>query len=227
MKLSNETIGALKNFAAINSQIVLNPGNVIKTMSESKTILSSATIVEDIPSQIGIYDLHEFLGAIGMFEDPELTFDPEFKSVRISQDRQAIKYFFSEPSILTSPSKDVVMPSTEVAFTLTQENMASIRKAASALGINTAVITGKSGENTASIVVTDVDDPTSNSFEIELEDITREEEAFRLVFNIGNFKFANGDYDVAITKKLISHFKNTKDPVEYWVALEKNSSYGD
>ena len=164
MKLSNETIGALKNFAAINSQIVLNPGNVIKTMSESKTILSSATIVEDIPAQIGIYDLHEFLGAIGMFEDPELTFDPEFKSVRISQERQAIKYFFSEPSILTSPSKDVVMPSTEVAFTLTQENMASIRKAASALGINTAVITGKSGENTASIVVTDVDDPTSNSF---------------------------------------------------------------
>ena len=105
--------------------------------------------------------------------------------------------------------------------------MASIRKAASALGINTAVITGKAGENTASIVVTDVDDPTSNSFEIELEDITREEEAFRLVFNIANFKFTNGDYDVAITKKLISHFKNTKEPVEYWVALEKNSSYGD
>ena len=66
-----------------------------------------------------------------------------------------------------------------------------------------------------------------NTFEIELEDITREEEAFRLVFNIGNFKFINGDYDVSITKKLISHFKHTKESVEYWVALEKNSSYGD
>ena len=227
MKLSNETIGTLKNFAAINSQIVLKPGKTIKTMSETKTILSAATIAEDIPSEIGIYDLHEFLGAIGMFEDPELTFDPEYKSVRISQDRQAIKYFFSDSSILTSPSKDVIMPSNEVSFTLTQENMSSIRKAASALGINTAVITGNAGENTASIIVTDVNDATSNTFEIELEDITREEEAFRLVFNIGNFKFINGDYDVSITKKLISHFKHTKESVEYWVALEKNSSYGD
>ena len=227
MKLSNETISMLKNFASINSQIVLNPGNVIKTMSESKTILSAATIAEDIPSQIGIYDLHEFLGAMSMFEDPELTFDETFKSVRISQDRQAIKYFFSEPSILTSPQKDVVMPSTEIAFTLTQETLASIRKAASALGINTVVVTGEADENTGKIVVTDVDDPTSNSFEIELDGLTREEDAFKLVFNIGNFKFINGDYDVAITKKLISHFKHTKDPVEYWVALEKNSSYGE
>ena len=119
------------------------------------------------------------------------------------------------------------MPSNEVSFTLTQENMSSIRKAASALGINTAVITGNAGENTASIIVTDVNDATSNTFEIELEDVTREEEAFRLVFNIGNFKFINGDYDVSITKKLISHFKHTKESVEYWVALEKNSSYGD
>lgn len=227
MKLSNETIGSLKNFAAINSQIVLNPGNVIKTMSESKTILSSATVAEDIPSQIGIYDLHEFLGALGMFEDPELTFDDEYKSVKISQGRQAIKYFFSEPSILTTPSKDVVMPSVDVSFTLTQENMAAIRKAASALGINTAVITGKSGENSASVVVTDVNDATSNSFEIELDGCSRSEEGFKFVFNIANFKFINGDYDVAITKKLISHFKHTKEPVEYWVALEKNSSYGD
>ena len=227
MKLSNETISLLKNMAAINSQIVLNPGNVIKTMSESKTILSAASIAEDIPSQIGIYDLHEFLGAMSMFEDPELTFDEAFKSVRISQDRRAIKYFFSEPSILTSPQKDVVMPSTEIEFTLTQEVLASIRKAASALGINTVVVTGEADENVGKIVVTDVDDATSNSFEIELDGLKREEDAFRLVFNIGNFKFINGDYDVAITKKLISHFKHTKDPVEYWVALEKNSTYGE
>ena len=227
MKLSNETIAMLKSFASINSQVVLNPGNVVKTMSESKTILATTTIAEDIPAQIGIYDLHEFLGAVGMFEEPELTFDDQHKSVRISQGRQSINYFFSEPSILTSPSKDVVMPSTEVAFSLTQDIMGSIRKAASALGINTAVITGKPNENTATIVVTEVTDATSNSFEIELDDCTRQEEGFRLIFNIANWKFVNGDYDVAITKKLISHFKNTKDPVEYWVALEKNSTYGD
>lgn len=227
MKLSTETIGVLKNFAAINSQVVFNPGNVIKTMSESKTILSSATVEDDFPAQIGIYDLNEFLNALSMFDDPELTFDEDYKSVKISQGRQAIKYFFSEPSILTSPAKDVVMPSTEVTFTLTQSDMAAVRKAASALGITTAVVTGKPGESTASIVVTDVTDATSNNFEIQLENCTREDEGFKFVFNIGNFKFINGDYDVAITKKLISHFKNTSQPIEYWCALEKNSTYGE
>jgi|TARA_B110000908_G_C10168880_1_gene409825 hypothetical protein len=227
MKLSADTINVLKNFAAINSQVVLNPGNVIKTMAESKTILSSATIAEEIPNQIGIYDLNEFLGVLGMFDDPDLTFDENFKFVRVSQDRRAIKYFFSDPSILTSPQKDVIMPEAEVKFTFTQEDLSAVRKAASALGISTAVVTGKAGETTTSIIVTDVNDATSNSFEVQLDDCTRDaDEPFEFVFNIANFKITNGDYQVAITKKLISHFTNTNSPVEYWIALEKSSTYG-
>ena len=35
MKLSNETRDVLKNFASINSNIVFNGGNEIKTMSEA------------------------------------------------------------------------------------------------------------------------------------------------------------------------------------------------
>ena len=119
MKLSDETLSTLKNFAGINSNVVLNPGNVVKTMSESKTIMSSATIAEDIPAQIGIYDLNEFLGVVNMFDDPDLMFDNEFKSVRVAEGKRAVKYFFSEPSILTTPSKDVVMPPCDVTFTLT------------------------------------------------------------------------------------------------------------
>ena len=225
MKLSNETLSVLKNFAGINSNVVLNPGQTVKTMSESKTIMASAQINEEVPAQIGIYDLNEFLGVVNMFDDPDLLFDNEFKSVRVTQDKRAVKYFFSEPSILTSPSKDVVMPPCPVSFTLTAEDMSNIRKAASALGVTDCVIKCEPG-STPQLLVTDTKDSTSNSYEIDLDESVGEGVTCNFVFNIGNFKLVADDYDVSISDKLISNFKAKNTPIEYWVALEKNSTFG-
>lgn len=224
MKLSNETLSTLKNFAAINSNIVLNPGNTIKTMAESKTIMASAEISEEIPAQIGIYDLNEFLSVVNMFEDPELTFDEEVKSVRVSEGRRAVKYFFSEPSILTSPSKDVQLPSSDVTLTITSEDMNNIRRAASALGVTDVVIQSTPGSE-PKVIVTDSTDSTSNSFELDLANINANGVNCKLIFNINNFKFVNDDYDVVISSKLISSFQAQNNNIEYWVALEKSSTY--
>ena len=226
MKLSEQTLSTLKNFAGINSNVVLNPGSVVKTMSESKTIMSSATISEDIPAQIGIYDLNEFLGVVNMFDDPDLLFDNEFKSVRVTEGKRAVKYFFSEPSILTTPSKDVVMPPCDVTFTLTAEDMSNIRRAASALGVTDCVIKCEPG-STPQLIVTDTKDSTSNSYEIDLDESVGNGVTCNFVFNIGNFKFVNDDYDVSISSKLISNFKAKNSSIEYWVALEKNSTFGE
>ena len=225
MKLSNETLSVLKNFAGINSNVVLNPGQTVKTMSESKTIMASAQINEEVPAQIGIYDLNEFLGVVNMFDDPDILFDNEFKSVRVTQDKRAVKYFFSEPSILTSPSKDVVMPACPVSFTLTADDMSNIRKAASALGVTDCVIKCEPG-STPQLLVTDTKDSTSNSYEIDLDESVGEGVTCNFVFNIGNFKLVADDYDVSISDKLISNFKAKNTPIEYWVALEKNSTFG-
>ena len=46
------------------------------------------------------------------------------------------------------------------------------------------------------------------------------------VFFIFNFSFVKDDYDVSISSKLISSFKSKNSQTEYWVALEKNSSFG-
>jgi hypothetical protein len=35
----------------------------------------------------------------------------------------------------------------------------------------------------------------------------------------------SGDYDVSVSQKSISHFKNTKLPIEYWIALEPDSVF--
>ena len=226
MKLNNDTLGVLKNFASINSNLVIQPGDKIKTISEAKNILATATVTEAFNVGFGIYDLNEFLGVVGMFDDPELSVAENNSSAIIRQDRRSVKYFFSDPSILTSPAKDIQLPSVDVTFSLTQDDMNALRKASSALGVTDVVVTGDEGGTGVTVKVTDDRDPTANSFELELSEVTRPEEAFKIVFNISNFKFVAGDYFVEISSKLISHFKNLNTPIEYWVALEKTSKFG-
>ena len=112
MNLSNDTLNVLKNFASINPNIVFQPGQQLKTISESKTIMARADIVEDMPKEFGIYDLNEFLSVFNLIENPALEF--EDKSVLISTPEQKVRYYFSETDILTSPQKDIQMPNAEL-----------------------------------------------------------------------------------------------------------------
>jgi len=71
-----------------------------------------------------------------------------------------------------------------------------------------------------------VKDSTANVFSVDTDTTSCCSDKFKFVFNIGNFKFVGGDYEITISNKLISHFKNLNAPIEYWVALEKNSTFG-
>lgn len=224
MKLSTETLSVLKNFSAINSNIVINSGSKLKTMAEAKNVMASATVSEKFPDSFGIYDLGEFLSVYGMFDDPELSFDDDMKYVVISEGRRSVKYFFSDTSILTTPGKDIKMPPVDVSVTLTADDINSIRRAASALGVSDVVVTNANGN--LSVVVTDVKNSTSNTFDIEVDGDTELDEPFSFVFNVSNFKMIQGDYVVDISSKLISRFKNQNQDVEYYIALEKTSTIG-
>jgi hypothetical protein len=37
-------------------------------------------------------------------------------------------------------------------------------------------------------------------------------------------KMLDGDYDVSVSSKKISHFKHKTKPIEYWIALESDST---
>jgi len=225
MKLSSKTLSILKNFSSINSNIVFSPGNTIKTMANAKNILSSALVTESFETEFGIYDLNEFLNVIGMFENPELVFNDKMKYVNITEGKQTIKYFFSDTSILTSPAKDINMPSTDVEFVLTSDDLNALRKASSVLGTTDIVVGGTKESSVLSLLVTDITNSTANSYNIKIDTETESENDFELVFNINNFKFVQGDYKVSISSKLISKFENTADQLTYWVALEKSSKF--
>ena len=69
MKLSKETVGLIKNFAGINSNLLLKSGNKLATISAQKNVMADAVVTETFPD-FGIYDLNEFLGALSLLESP-------------------------------------------------------------------------------------------------------------------------------------------------------------
>ncbi len=221
MQLSEETVALLQNFASINSNIVLKPGQQIKTISEAKNILAQASIVEDFPQDIGIYDLNEFLNVINLVEGPTLNFAGN--SVKIKGTGANVNYYSAEPSILTTPERDITMPTAEVTVELTQEKLLKAKKAAAVLGHTDIAFVGN--DEGVSIQVFDPKDASANTFELSLGENTSGE-TFSFIMNISNLKIIDGDYNVEISSKLISRWVNKSKPVNYFIALEKSSTFG-
>lgn len=222
MNISSETINILKNFSSINANLVFKPGQSLSTISEAKTIMAKATVSEDFAQEFGVYDLSEFLSVMNLVDSPVLNF--EDKSVLISDHTGGtkVRYYYSELDILTQPTKDITMPECEVNFNLSAENLDKIKKAAAVLGHAELMFSCEGGNITAKVF--DEKDATANTFDITLD--TTSTEIFKYVFSISNLKMLHGDYNVSISSKLISNWKNTNIPVEYFIALEKSSKYG-
>lgn len=222
MKLSNETLAVLKNFATIQPNLMFKAGNEIKTIAEAKNIVAKATITETIPQDFGIYDVNDFLSSLSLFTDPTFAFTEDGKSAYISEGKSALTYFFSDESSLTFPQKDVSMPAIDVSFTLTSDTLKALQRATSLLSVSTVSV-----EDAGSGIVLRVKDAknsTSNSFGTEV-DGNNNGHKFKFHFDISNFKLVPGDYEVSISGKLISHFQHKTLPIEYWIALEKSSIY--
>lgn len=224
MELSEKTLTILKNYAGINSNIVIDSGNDLKTISEAKNVMSSATVVENFPQSFGIYDLNEFLGVLSLVDTPNLTFNESHVLIADSSGRSKVKYFFSDPDMLTKPSKMVNMPVADVNFTLDADTLGRIKRAATALGHSEVSITGV--DNVLSLSVVDTKNKTSNGYTIEIAG-DFDSTPFDFILNISNLKIMPGDYDVQISSKLISQFTNKEAGLSYWIALEKSSTYGE
>ena len=222
------TLDVLKNYASINSNIVINEGNVLKTVSEAKNVLSSSKIDMEFPKTIGFYDLNEFLSTLNLIDLPTIKFDDNYAMISDSTGRSRIKYHYSNPEMLTSPAKDIIMPDAEVTFVLDQDTLQRLKRASSVLGHSEFSVTTK--DNVIVLNVIDNTDKTSNAFSIDV-DGTFVQPNFNFVFNIANLKLIDADYNVAISSKLISHFtllnKTNEFDIQYWVALEKTSTYGE
>ena len=218
MKLSNETVSVLKNFSTINQNLVIKGGNKIATMSAMKNIVAKAEVLEEFPQTFAIYDLNEFLSAISLFSKPELEFENDFVMITEEGTSKSLKYWYSDPSVVTTPTKDITMPECEVKFNLSSDTLAMVTKAAAVIGAPDMAL------ESGSLKVTDKKNATANNYALDL-DVNSESDNYKFWFKVENLKLIQGSYDVQVSSKNISHFKNSTGNVEYFIALEPESAY--
>jgi len=217
MKLSKDTLALFKNFAGINSNLLLKSDNKLATISGQKNVMADVTVSETFPD-FGIYDLNEFLGAMSLFDDPDLNFQDKYVSIR--QGSSNIKFYAAEPSVLTAPQKAITFPEAEINFTMSANMLNMIQKTASVLRAADVAVVGDGSNIT--VVVGDKKNATGNSFS---EVVGTTDKSFKVNLKVENLKMLPGEYSVSVSSKKISRFQSTASDLVYYVAVEADSTF--
>tara|TARA_R110000796_G_scaffold37298_15_gene94184 strand:+ start:8236 stop:8922 length:687 start_codon:yes stop_codon:yes gene_type:complete len=221
MKLSDNALAILKNFAGINNSILVKQGNKLRTISVAKNILAEAEIKEDFPRDFAIYDLNQFLNGLSLHQDPDLDFNQD-SFLSIKEGKRRVKYFFADPNVIIAPpEKEIVLPSQDVCFQLDSVTLEKLKKAAAVYQLPDMSAIGKNG--VVKLVVRDKKNDTSNEYAIIVGETSDE---FEFNFKVENIKIIPGAYEVVVSSKLLSQFTNTQHNLKYYIALEPDSTFG-
>lgn len=218
MKLSKATQSILKNLASINLNVYIKEGNKLTTKNPSNTIIADIEVDETFETAFGIYDLGRFLGALSLYNDPDLEFDD--KKVVFTEGKYSTVYYGAEPDILTYPEKTINFPSVDFEFTIESTDIEKALKSASVLGCS--MLTFEGDGTSIFLVASDPAVEESNRFKLEIGET---DQTFKANIKIDNVKFLNLGYTVSLSKKKIARFSADDGKVVYYVALESSSTF--
>lgn len=216
MQISNETIQILKNFAAINSNILIRKGKTLSTISTAKNIFAKADVVEDFPEEVAVYDLNSLLALLTLMENQSVDFGS--KSLTISKDNGKFEYFYASPSVIVAAPDKSIEIDDHYNFKLTAEDVNMIMKAAAITGAPT--ITISSDGNEVVLTIGDKKNDTANTYK---KKIGTSANVFDCHMAVENFKIVPDAYTVTISKKKAFHFKHETKNLEYFIAMEPDS----
>ena len=220
MKLSDNTVALLKNFAGINNSILVKQGTKLRTISVAKNILAEAEVKEDFPRDFAIYDLNQFLNGLSLHQDPDLDFNDD-SYLSIKEGKRRVKYFFADPNVIISPpEKEISLPSQDVCFQLDSSSLEKLIKAAQVYQLPDLSAIGESG--VIKLVVRDKKNDTSNEYAIVVGETDKE---FAFNFKVENIKVLPGTYEVVVSQKLLSRFTSKNHDLTYYIALEPDSTF--
>lgn len=223
MKLSENTLAVLKNFVTINSNIEFKKGTKLTTIAPTKTVLAKANITDDFPQDFCIHDLNQFLSIFNVNKDCEISFDDRHVFFKSNKTKTSYRTA-NRNTIVTPPDKELTLPSSDVSFTLSADDLQTIIKNANLLQSNHVTI--KSEGDVIYIDACNEDDDSAHIASTEIA--TGNGKKFKAVFLTENLKMMPGSYEVTISFKGISHFKSVNGDIEYWIAIEtKHSKFGE
>lgn len=227
--LTPTLITLLSNFASINSNLYVEAGSNLKTISPEKNFFASVDVDEKFPVEFGLWDLPEFLGVASMYGDNANVFFGD-NTARIGTDADSpdvTHYAFSPKALLTVPTTDIKMPKTDVEIDITEEQFNLIRKTSSILKVNNLSFVGDT--KNLSMVIGDKKDPNGKRRVINIGKSAGGK--FTAHFNIDYMKMLPGAYSISISSKGISEWKHQtpKDKayknLTYWLSLDSDSKF--
>lgn len=223
MKLSVDTLNILKNFASINTGIVFNKGNVIKTISGNKNILAQATVAETFPAQFGVYDLNNLLTVLSLHkDDADIEFGDKFAVISGMGGRSKFDYRFCDPTMVVSPpEKSISMPDPEINFTLTEEDLTWVLRSAAVLGSPNIAVS--SNGTKINLVVFDASNDAASTNTLEVG--SGNGDSYKMIFKTETLKMILGSYDVKISSRGVAHFTSKSRDLQYWITTEAGSTF--
>lgn len=227
--LSDKTIEILKNFGSINQNILIKKGNVLRTMSTMKNILTYSEVDEQFPRDFGLYDVNAFLGVLKTIKNPVLDFSNDEYLV-IENTGSKMKYFYTDPKFLVTPPARFNPPEIDFSFTISNNSLTDMKKI-SKKDCLPDVEVHTDGTNCYMTTI-DVKNSTSNEYSVNvkpddvhcidwLQDSQRDEESdeFGLRYKVENLKVIPDDYKVGIcVDAKVSQWVGPR--CSYWLALE-------
>jgi hypothetical protein len=221
MKFSNETLGLLKNFASINTNIVFKQGDAVSTISNAKNVFAKATIKESIPNEFAIYDLNSMLAMLTLVDGQEIEFGD--KCLTVTSPAGKFEYYYSNPEIVTGAPAGEIEHVDVYKFKMTSEDIQMIMKAAAITGAPTISITNKNQAVTLS--VSDRKNDTASNFKKALGTSF---DNFDVFIAVENLKVIPDAYEVSVAKTAngkakFLHFKHESRQLQYWIACEPGS----
>jgi len=218
MKLDSKTVEVLKSFSTINPSILVKVGNVLQTISPTKTLMAKAVVKDSFDKEFALFDVSRFLAVLSLFKEPEVKLYENNLEVVGSGKRVSYAYC-DKDSIVVPPNKEIKLPSVDVQFDVTEEQLAEVSKARGILGHPDVVFVGANGK--VMLQAIDVKRPTDDIYSV---DVGTTEATFMAVFKPENLKLLPANYSISISKKGISHWKASEE-LQYFVAVEGTSTY--
>ena len=221
MKLSEKTINLLENFSSINQSILVKKGSKLRTISVMKNILAEADVDENFERDFGIYDLPQFLNGVNLMKDPDLDLKNETYMIIREGKSTKVKFAFADPDCIVSPpEKPIELPSSDVVFLLDSVQLSKLLKASSVYQLPDLSAAGNGKE--ISLVVSDRKNDNSNEYSLK---VGKTDQTFEFNFKIENIKLIPGSYQVQISQKNLAKFTNDTYNLDYFIALEPDSTY--
>lgn len=201
LNLTTEILHILKNFSDIQSNLVIECGNDIRTISTAQDIFASLEIEENgkdlfFSKEIRLYDTKEFLSVCSLI--PDGTFSLEGETIIISNESNRFSYRMSPKDLLFYPENSPLLPPEEYRFVLTKDMIGQLKRAANILAEAKVVITnGKISLQSSA---------EGNSFEMNVEMNVSTEREIHDVFDISMLKVFPMDYIVRAHDNVLLSF---------------------